>query len=584
MVTRIRQFLAPPVFAEDDEKSRAASLANTILLALIGLITVASVAVVLVMRVYALMDVIYVSMVPPLLVALWVLRRGHVRAACLMIVITLWLVLMGMTYFVGGVMNAGFTTVIIVIIISALLLGGRAGFVVAGLSTVVAIVIYILEVSGALPPALGENDSLSALINHILNYGISSALLFLAMRGLTSALDRARRLTAESESQREQLQLLVQQRTRDAERNANYLQATMAVAQETAAAMGDLQVLLPRVVDVIREQFDMYHVGLYLLDEAGEWAELRAVSGAGQALLERGFRLQVGAEGMVGDVALQGTYRLATDVEHEPVYLHMDELPDTSSELTLPLLMREQVIGVLDVQRAGTRGFVAQSVQTLQALADQVAMAISNARLVAQVQQAAETERRAYGALAAEAWTTMLRTSQTLGYYSDGQTTAPAGDFWQPEMKIALQTGSIAHAVQDKQRLAVPVKVRGEVIGVIDFSKPTGGGTWTDEEIALVESMTEQLGIALESARLYQDTQRAAARERMIGQVTGRIRETLDLETMLRTAADQMRQAFRLEDLIVRLALPQVAKPGAEDAPGAESPGVETEALDESAA
>ncbi len=553
MVTRIRQFLAPPVFGEDEEKNRAASLANTILLALIGLITVASVAVVLVMRVYALMGVIYVSMVTPLLVAFWVLRRGHVRAACLMIVITLWLVLMGMTYFVGGVMNAGFTTVIIVIIISALLLGGRAGFVVAGLSTVVAIVIYILEVSGALPPALGENNSLSALINHILNYGISSALLFLAMRGLTSALDRARQLTAESESQREQLQLLVQQRTRDSERSANYLQATMAVSQAAAAAMGNLQVLLSRVVEVILEQFDMYHVGLYLLDETGEWAELRAVSGAGQELLGRGFRLRVGSEGMVGDVARRGTYRLATDIGEEPAYLRMDELPDTSSELTLPLLMREQVIGVLDVQRAGARGFVAQSVQTLQALADQVAMAISNARLVEQVQQAAETERRAYGALTAEAWTTMLHTSQILGYYSDGQTTAPAGDLWQPEMKIALQTGSIAHAVQDKQRLAVPVKVRGEVIGVIDFSKSTGGGTWTDEEIALVESMTEQLGVALDSARLYQDTQRRAAQERLVGEVTSRMRATLDMNTILQTAVREIAQALGAQQAELRL-------------------------------
>lgn len=540
MVTRIRQLLAPPVFGEDEEKSRAASLANTILLALIGLITLAALAVVVVMRVYALMGVIYVSMVTPLLVALWVLRRGHVRAASLMITFTLWIVLIGMTYFVGGVMNAGFTTVIIVIIISALLLGGRAGFVVAGLSAVAAIVVYILEVSGALPPALGKNDSLSALINHILNYGISSALLFLAMRGLTSALERAQRLTAESESQREQLQLLVQQRTRDSERNANYLQATMAVAQAAAAAMGNLQVLLPRVAEVIREQFDMVHVGLYLLDEAGEWAELRAVSGAGQELLERGFRLRVGVEGMVGDVAQRGTYRLAANVDEEPGYLRMAELPDTSSELTLPLLMRDQVIGVLDVQRAGTRGFVTQSVQTLQALADQVAMAISNARLVEQVQQSVEMERRAYSALTAEAWTTMLRASQALGFYSTAQATAPAGDLWQPEMKAALQTGSTTPAPQDAQRLAVPVKVRNEVIGVIDFTKSGESNTWTAEEIALVESMTEQLGVALDSARLYQDTQRRAARERVLREFSDQMQRANNIQTLIRATAEEL--------------------------------------------
>lgn len=553
MVKRIRQFLAPPVFGEDEEKNRAASLANTILLALIGLITLASLVVVVTLQVYAIIGVVYVSMVLPLFVALWVLRRGHVRAASLIIILTLWVVLLVMAFFIGGVLNAGFTTVIVVIIIAALLLGGKAGLIVAALSVVAAIFVYASEVMGTLPPPLGQNDSVSALINHILNYGIVSALLYLAMNGLTSALQRARRLTAESELQREQLQLLVQQRTRDLERNANYLQATMAVARETVAAMGDLQVLLARVADVIREQFDLYHVGLYLLDEAGEWVELRAVSGAGQELLEHGFRLRVGAEGMVGDAALRGTYRLAADVDQEPAYLRMDELPDTRSELTLPLLMRDQVIGVLDVQRAGTRGFVTQSVQTLQALADQVAMAISNARLVEQVQQAAEMERRAYGALTAEAWTTMLRASQALGFYSNAQTTAPAGDLWQPEMKTALQTGSTTHNAQATQRLAVPVKVRGEVIGVIDFSKSSDDNTWTNEEIALVESMTEQLGVALDSARLYQDTQRRAARERMTREITDAVQRATDMESLMRIATEELVRALGGAQAYMRL-------------------------------
>lgn len=558
MATRIRQLLTPPVFENDDEKSRAASLANTILLALIVLITLASLLVVLTMRVYALIGVIYVSMVLPLVVALAVLRRGHVRAASLIITITLWVVLMVMAYLVGGVMNAGFTTVIIVIIISALLLGGRAGLIVAALSVVTAILVYISEVTGNLPPALGKNDSLSALINHILNYGISSALLYLAMSALTTAFQQARRLTAESEGRREQLQLMMQQRAQESERTANYLQATTAVARETAATIGDPQELLSRVAHIIQEQFGFYHVGLYLLDETAGWAELRALSGAGQALLERGFRLRVGIEGIIGAVAGRGEYRLAMDVSQDSAYLRADELPDTRAELALPLQMRNQVIGVLDVQSAEARAFTAQDVQTLQALVDQVAMAISNARLVEQVQQAAEMERRAYGALTTEAWTTILRDSQALGFYSTAQTTTPAGDLWQPEMKTALRTGSITHAEHDKRHLAVPVKVRGEVIGVIDFSKPADHSTWTDEEIALVESMTEQLGVALDSARLYQDTQRRAMRERVIGEVTGRIRETLDMETMLRTAAEQMRQTLDLDALVVRLAAPKL--------------------------
>lgn len=554
MVTRIRQFLAPPVFGEDDEKTRAASLANTILLALIALITAASLVVVLVLKAYALISVIYVSMVLPLVVALVVLRRGHVRAASLTITITLWVVLMVMGYLVGGVMNAGFTTVIIVIIISALLLGGRAGLIVAALSTAAVIFVYISEVRGTLPPALGENDSLSALINHILNYGISSALLFLAMTALTAALQRARRLTAESEGRREQVQLMMQQRAVEAERNVNYLQATTAVARESAVTIGNLQTLLTRVVSIVREQFDFYHVGLYLLDETREWAELRAVSGVGEHLLEQEFRLQVGVEGMIGYVAGRGEYRLAEDVSRDAAYLPHGEFPETRSELVLPLRISNETIGVLDVQSAETHAFAAQDVQSLQALADQIAVAINNARLVEQVRQAAEAERRAYGMQTGEAWQSLLRGSQVSGFYSDSYATAPASsDLWRPEMYTAMQTGSRAHDASETHRLAVPVKVRGEVIGVIDFAKPDEGAVWTAEEITLAEALTEQLGVALDSARLYQDTQRRAARERMTREITDAVQRATDMESLMRIATEELNRALGGAQAYMRL-------------------------------
>jgi len=557
-VSRIRQFLTPPVFGEDEEKNRAASLANTILLALIALITLASLLVVLVLKVYAIIGVIYVSMVLPLFVALAVLRRGHVRAASLIITLTLWLVLVVAGFLIGGVVNAGYTTLTLVIIISALLLGGRAGLIVAALSVLAVGFVFISEVIGILPPPLGENDALSYLINHILNYGIASALLYLAMQALTSTLQRAQQLAAESEARREQLQLLVQQHTQDLERNTNYLRATTAVAHESAAVLGDPQQLLTRVVNVISEQFGFYHVAIYMVeadDAGGLWAEIRAASSQeGRQLLARGHRLRVGVEGMIGDVARRGVYRVAEDVSRDAAYRRAAELPDTRAELVLPLQLRGEIIGVLDVQSTKSGVFSGQDIQTLQALADQVAIAISNARLFEQVQRAAEVERRAYGALTADAWRSMLQAGQQLGFHSHLDATEPAGDLWQPEMRVALQTGNTVHNTEETGRLAVPVKVRGEVVGVIDFAKHAGGRAWTEEEIALVESLTEQLGVALDSARLYQDTQRRAAQERVVGEVTGHIRETLDMETMLRTAAEQMRQALDLEDLVVRLA------------------------------
>jgi GAF domain-containing protein len=263
--------------------------------------------------------------------------------------------------------------------------------------------------------------------------------------------------------------------------------------------------------------------------------------------------MRVGAEGMVGNVAQSGEYRLALDVSQDTKYRPLAELPDTRSELVLPLRVRDEIIGVLDVQSAEARAYNDQDIQTLQALADQVALAISNARLFAQAQQVAEVERRAYGELTRQAWQSLLQASRALGFYSNAETTAPAGDLWQPEMKRALQTGSTTRDAGDARRLAVPVKVRGKVIGVIDFSKSAKGSAWTAEEIALTESLTEQMSTALESARLYQDTQRRAAREQLTGAIAARMRETLDMDTVLQTAARELEQAMNLHDVTIRL-------------------------------
>ncbi len=119
-------------------------------------------------------------------------------------------------------------------------------------------------------------------------------------------------------------------------------------------------------------------------------------------------------------------------------------------------------------------------------------------------------------------------------------------------MKAAAQTGPALEG----STLAIPIKVRDQVIGVIDGRKPQGAA-WTQEEIDLLQTMTDQLSTALESARLYQDTQRRAAQERLIGEVTSRIRESLDVETVLKTTASEMRQALDLDNLVIRLATPE---------------------------
>jgi GAF domain-containing protein len=363
--------------------------------------------------------------------------------------------------------------------------------------------------------------------------------LHFATRDLNDALARARRYAAELEEQRERLEETVKERTRDLTRRTRYLETTATVARDVALEL-DLQGLLSHVVALISERFAFYHTGIFLLDPGDEWAELRAASSAGgQRMLARRHRLQVGAEGIVGHVAGSGVHRVALDVGEDAVYFDNMDLPETRSEIALPLRVRGKIIGVLDVQSRESEAFSQEDVAVLQVLADQVAMAISNAHLFQRIDESMEAERRIYQELSRESWQELLRTQLALGFLSDARDTVPAGDLWRPEMKVALNTGQTTPG-EGATTMAVPIKVRGQVIGVVDGRKPQDAGEWTQEEIELLEALTDQLNVALEGARLYQDSQRRAVREQMTREITDKMRRAVNVEGILQTAVDEL--------------------------------------------
>lgn len=356
---------------------------------------------------------------------------------------------------------------------------------------------------------------------------------------------------------RASLEERVNERTVDLERRSAYLTAAADVAR-AASSILDADQLIREVVDLIRSRFGLYYVGLFRVDDSNEWAVLRAGTGeAGQAMLARGHRIAVG-EGMIGWSVANAQARVASQAEADAVRLNTRELPDTRSEAAIPLRTRGRVIGALTVQSTRANAFDMDAMTALQTMADQVAVALENARLFAESEAALERARQAYGELSSQAWSRMLASGEDVGYRFERQAVSRIVGGWQPEMLQAMHSSqTVVDASGDEAVLSIPLKVRDQVVGVVDVRKPVRDGAWTDTENELVEALAEQLGLALESARLYEDTRQRAARERLIGDVSGRIRETLDMETMLRTATSEIRQALGLEDLIVRLALPK---------------------------
>lgn len=353
------------------------------------------------------------------------------------------------------------------------------------------------------------------------------------------------------------LEKRVAERTYEVELRSAYLEAAADVGRGASSIL-DPDQLIRQTDELIRERFGLYYVGMFLVDETGEWALLRAGTGeAGQAMLARGHRIKVG-EGMIGWSVAHAEARVAIEAGEDAVRLATAELPETRSEAAIPLRSRGQVLGALTVQDTRPGAFDEQTITVLQMMADQVAVALDNARLFAESQEALEAERRAYGELGRDGWAELLRSHSNLGFVSNRQGVYPLGDQRRPEVEMTLRTGQMAMGENGETSLVMPVKVRGQVIAVVGGRKPQEASEWTAEEIALVEAMTEQLSLSLESVRLYQDTQRRAERERVTGQITARIRESLDVETVLKTAVREIGEALGLAALDVRMGIEEL--------------------------
>lgn len=561
MLTWIRQFVAAPSFEGDEDRTRVASLLNTMLLTIFAATVVGSAVMVLVEPAESGFNLIFGAIMAAVVLALWsLMRRGYVQAVGALLSSALWAGITFLGYNGGGVRDPSLTGYFLVIAIASLLLGGRAATIFGLLSVLATLGMLYAEISGAIAAAIRASAGLIELIVLVTTLGLTTLLLRFAGRSIREGFGRARRYAAELEGQREWLEQTVKERTLDLARRARYLAATAEVARDAASVL-DLQELLSRTAALVSERFGFYHTGIFLLDPAGEWAVLRAASSEGaQRMLARGHRLRVGQEGIVGYVTAQGQPRIALDVGADAVFFDNPDLPDTRSEMALPLQARGEIIGALDVQSTEPEAFSDEDAAVLQTLADQLAMAISNVRLFQQAQESLEAERQAYGEISREAWGQMARGRPDWGYRCDPQGVHPVESAWRPEMVRARQTGQI---VSDGGRtVAMPVKIRDQVVGVVRFRKPSGAGEWTADEVTLVETLTEQLSVALESARLHQGAQRRAARERLIGEITGHVRETLDMETMLKTAVQQMRQALGLPEVVVRLATRPVGEGG----------------------
>ncbi len=333
------------------------------------------------------------------------------------------------------------------------------------------------------------------------------------------------------------------------------LRAAAEVGRATTSVL-DPDQLLRRVVNLARERFDLYYVGLFLLegDSGRSFAVLRAGTGeAGRQMMAQGHRLEVGGDSMIGQCVFRAEPRIALDVGVEAVRFDNPLLPETHSELALPLIARGRVIGAMTVQSVEEAAFDEEYIAVLQTMADQVAVAIDNARLFAESQEAlaemAAAQRRQLG----QAWAEYAQTADEVGYETKRAGVAPLGDAVLPEIQRAVEHGGAAvlesapHARSPHSALVAPVALRGEVIGALGVHGDEKGRRWSDDDIAIIEAVAERMALAAENLRLLEDSQRRASRERLTGKVAGQVRASLDPDTILKTTVRELGRALGAE-------------------------------------
>jgi GAF domain-containing protein/HAMP domain-containing protein len=331
----------------------------------------------------------------------------------------------------------------------------------------------------------------------------------------------------------------------------------------------DMDQLLTEVTHLISHHFGFYHVGVFMLDEARRYAVLRAAnSEGGQRMLARQHKLAVGAEGIVGYVTSTGQPRIALSVGADAVHFTNPDLPDTLSEMALPMRSGDEIIGALDIQSVEEAAFAEEDVAVLSTMADQIAIAIQNVLLLRQTRAALQESRQVQQRYFQQEWSQFTREQPVSSHEYIIQGVSPVGDTPLPEIEQAWREGKIVASQAPTEQegapfrtaLAAPIKVQDAVIGVLDLHEADTDRVWSEDEIALVQDVADQVGQALQSARLFAATRQRARREELTRRITDRIRAASDIEGILQTAAEELGRALDVSRSVARLST-QVEQP-----------------------
>jgi len=371
------------------------------------------------------------------------------------------------------------------------------------------------------------------------------------------------------------------------------------IARDISSSL-DLDELLKKAVDLIRSRFDFYHASVFLKDAPGEFVVIREATGEAGAQMKRaGHRLGVGSKSIVGFVAGNGERLIVNDTTRDATYYANPLLPHTRSEAALPLKIGDRIVGILDVQSTQSYAFAEENLRILQILSDQLAIAVVNSELFAETQEHLAQHRLLHHITTTAASGTTL--DEALQSAINGLQVTLGGDRvsilladrekkfleikaaigyaeevfnlsipvesgitgWSATHRRTLRVNNVLEdpryiegSASTRSELAIPLIYRSELLGVLNVeSEQANAYTESDEE--LLGTLGGSLAAIIANARLLEQIRTQAERERILFEITDKIRRTTDVQTILATTVSELTRATGANRARIRIGLDQ---------------------------
>jgi GAF domain-containing protein len=425
-------------------------------------------------------------------------------------------------------------------ILAAILIGE----IIAGVSILVNIVTLVLIGIGMsssfiqLPPYTDFMGNSSVSRNWIIYIAtvfvllvVSGAAIIVLSYGVKSILSSQAKLTGELVEERASLENRVAERTDNLQRRLTQIRTAAAISRSISSVL-DPQSLLQNVVDLVRKEMNLYYVGVFLVDDTHQNAVLHSATGdTGQKMVADGHHLPIGGTSMIGRTIALKVPLIALDVGEEPVRFNNPNLPLTRSEMALPLISRENVLGAMTIQSVEPEAFDEDDILVLQGVADSVATALENSRLYQQSQENLAEISALNRVFIQQQW------SEAVINLKD--------DFYTYESPSPVNQNDSGHQTQ------IPIVLRDQVLGQFIIDADTS--SFTSDDIAFVEAISSQTAYALENARLLNESQRRALQEQRVNEASAAFAKSMNVEEILREAVRELGHLSSVSEVSIRL-------------------------------